>query len=377
MASAARLARNKRTVANVIALGQGGGAFELSKAVRVLVIGDSLPAGRGAGSGGVQMDGARARSWPTKMRDALQVMGFPASAESWAEASNTGGTLPGYDPRVTLGSWSVGAGIGIGGLTLTTAAAGAPMIFAPSIPIDTVELFLPTNGFGTGSYQFDAAGTPVPFSEAGSASLQRLLATTTLGMHDIRMNWVSGTLYQAPMIAYDSTKKDFRIINMGMRNIMTTGWLQQDAAWRPFPAIATYAPDISLISLGVNNGRPGAPNGGTSIAVFTSDMQTLINKATALGGKVGLVIPPPWDVSTQDTGGTFTYAQLVAAYLSLAASNNCPVFRTDLLFGSWAAATTLGMTFPDALHYLDLGYAYMAPGVAAMVREIARELFRA
>lgn len=354
---------------------QAGVVFELQKAIRTLVIGDSLAAGRGAGTGAVQMDGARAQSWPTKMRDALQAMGFLATSESWAEASNTGGTLPAYDPRVNLGSWAVGAGVGIGGLTLTTAAAGAPSIFAPAIPIDTVELFLPTNGFGTGTYQFDAGGAPVAFSEGGAPSLQRLLATTTLGMHDMRLNWVAGTLYQTPMVAYDSTKKDFRIINMGMRNIATTGWLQQDAAWRPFPGIGTYLPDITLISLGANDGRPGGA--GTSLATFIANMQTLINKATAAGGKVGLVIPPPWNTATQDVGGTFTYAQMVAAYISLGETNSIDVCRTDLLFGSWAAATALGLTFPDELHYNAAGYSLMGPFVAVMVREIARMFFKA
>lgn len=354
-------------------LRSGVSSFTLTQAIRVLSIGDSLTAGRGSGSGAVQMDGARALSYPTKVRDALINWGFLASSESWAEAANTGGTLPAYDPRVTLGGWATGA-VGMGGQIITTAGAGAPFIFAPSIPIDTVELFLPTNGFGTGTYQFDSGGSPVGFSEAGAASLQRVVATTTLGTHDIRMNWASGTIYQNPMLAYNSARKDFRIMNMGVRNSSTTNWLQQDAAWRPFPSIGSYLPDITTIMLGTNDGRTGGA--GTALATFSSNMQSLINKATAGGGKVALIVPPPWNTATQDSG-SFTYAQMVSTYVTLAATNSCPIYRTDLLFGSWAAATAAGYTFSDDLHYLASGYALMAPGIALMIRGIAEQYFKA
>lgn len=251
-------------------------SFALSTSPRVLIIADSLGAGRGAGTGAVQMDGARVLSWPTKMKDALISMGFNASAESFCEGNNTGGTLPLYDPRVSLGSWTVSAGRTIGGLTLTSVSNTTPFIFTPSSNVDTFEIYAPINGsFGNTSYQIDSGGSPVGFTQNGTAALQKITVSTTLGAHDIRVNWVSGgASYLSPIVAYNSTQTGFRIINMGSRAFSTSDWIQADVAWRQFPAINTYSPHISLISLGINDMRTGGAN--NTIGTCTTNLQSLI-----------------------------------------------------------------------------------------------------
>jgi len=348
-----------------------GDAFVLPRALRIMFIGDSLPAGRGAPSvatgGAVQMDGARAMSYPTKLRDALLAAGFPASSESWAEANNTGGTLPGYDPRATMGSWTVSAGRTIGGLTLTSTGAGAQFVFTPSTPVDTFELYLPNNGFGTATYSIDG-GAPVTISEAGAAALNKVVVTTTLGMHSIAFNWATASFFLCPMVAYNSKAKEFRIINMGARNWSTTDWVTQDALWRPLPAIGTYAPDISLISLGVNDGR--LSGAGNSIATFTTNMQTIITKALTVG-KVGLVTPPTIDPAQE---GSFTYGQMMTAYQQLADANNLPVFHTERLLGSWDDGVIAGTALNDGLHRSGPAYSSMGAGLVDFVVSIARTI---
>ncbi|PZU22191.1 MAG: hypothetical protein DI589_11960 [Shinella sp.] len=351
----------------------GAVPFVLSKIVRVLVIGDSIPAGRSSGSGAVQMSGARALSWPTAMKAALTGMGFPASAESWAEAKNTGGTIAEYDPRVSLGGWSVGAGAGPGGYLLQATGSGAALSFAASTAIDTIEFYHVTNSTGgSGSYAVDSDAATT-FSANGTAALTKRVASVALGLHTAKMNWVSGTIQAAPMVAYNSAVKQFVVMNMGIRGSTTADWVDASFPWRPYNAITTYAPDISLISLGINDLRAAGPL--LPLATTQANLQTIITKATSGGGKAILVLPPPPSVADE---GSYTYADLVALYISLGAANSCPVVRTDLIFGSHDRAALDGFTSPaDGLHYNGSAYAMMAGVIAAAVRDVAKANFAA
>lgn len=89
---------------------------------------------------------------------------------------------------------------------------------------------------------------------------------------------------------------------------------------------------------------------------------------------MALVIPPPCDLAQE---GSFSYAQLVNAYKSLSVTNGIPIYRTDALFGTWSLANTAGITDADGLHYKASAYAAMGPGIAAMVRDIAKTNFAA
>lgn len=347
--------------------------FVLSKIVRILVIGDSLAAGRGSGFGAVQMGGARAMSWPTLLKNALIGMGFPASAESWGEARNTGGTIAEYDPRMSLGGWTVGTGAGPGGYLLQASAAGAALAFVSSTAIDTIEFYHVTNSSGGGgSYAVDD-GAATAFSAAGSAALTKRVANVALGLHTAKVNWVSGTIQAAPMVAYNSAVKQFVLMNMGIRGSTTADWIDASFPWRPFNAIPAYAPDICLISLGINDMRAAGPL--LPLATTEANLQAIITKATSGGGKVVLVIPPPPAVADE---GSYTYAQLVALYLALGSANGCPVVRTDLIFGSHDRATLDGFTNPaDGLHYNGGAYALMAGLIASTVRDVAKTYFAA
>ena len=350
-------------------------SFALSKPVRVLVVGDSLTAGRGAGSGSVQMDGARALSWPTIMTNTLQSWGFNAQAESFCEGNNTGGSLPLYDPRITMGSFGIGAGRVMGGLGVTANTNTLPLIFTPTSNCDTFELYLPTNTtFGTGTYQINANGTPVAFSENGTAALQKIVITPTLGANDVRITAAtsSNTVYVSPIVAYNAASKPFVIMNMGSRNFSTTDWIQADSPWRPFPSIVTYAPDITLISLGINDLRTSGAN--NSVNTFSTNMQSLITQAASGGGKVGLVVPPPCDLANE---GSFTFNQLITVYKNLSSVNNIPLYRSDAVVGTWNLANTAGNTQTDGLHYKAPVYQTMGAGVAAMLRDITARNFAA
>lgn len=347
--------------------------FVLSRIVRILVIGDSLVAGRGSGFGPVQMGGARAMSWPTLLKTALIGMGFPASAESWGEAKNTGGTLAEYDPRVSLGGWTVGAGAGPGGYLLQATAAGAALAFASSTAIDTIEFYHVTNSSGgSGSYAVDD-GAATAFSAAGAAALTKRVVNVARGLHTAKLNWVGGTIQAAPMVAYDSAVKQFVIMNMGIRGSTSADWTDASFPWRPFSAITAYAPDVCLISLGINDLRAAGPL--IPLATSQANLQAIITKATSGGGKVILVIPPPPAVEEE---GSYTYAQLVALYVALGAANGCPVIRTDLIFGSHDRAALDGFTNPaDRLHYNGGAYALMAGLAASAVRDVAKAYFAA
>ena len=345
-----------------LGLANGGRPRALSRALRVLIVGDSQTAGRGTGTGIVAMDGARALSWPTKMRDHLIAQGHPASSESYSEANNTGGTLVAYDPRVTQGTWTIGSGQTASGLLMTkNVTSGTSFRFAPSTSIDTFEVFYPINTYGTMNYNIDGAGT-TGLNEAGTLALGRTLVSTTLGTHDIRFQPAAATaVYVGLVMAYNSAVKDFRIINCGVRNWSTTDWTLTDFPWRGYPSIPLIAPDITLISLGINDLRTGGAL--NSVSTFMTNMQSIITQAKAGGGSVGLVLPMPINTANE---GSFTQADLLGAYQGLSATNNCPLLRTDSLLGTWAEGSVAGQTTDD-LHWNAGASAALGSAAATMV----------
>lgn len=360
---------------HALALGIGVGgrvpAAGFSRGLRLLVIGDSQSAGRGAGTGSVAMDGARALSWPTKLAEALVSGGRLASMSSFmGDANNTGGSLTLYDPRIALANWSVAAsGTCIGGKLVTkqaaTTAPGA-FSFTPTEAVDTFEVWTPRESYGSLSANVDG-GTGTTIAGTGSSAFIKTVISTTLGVHTLNIDKVVGATigFIVGVVAYNSAARDVRIINAGSRSYTTTDWLVQDKAWRHFPGIAALEPDIALIMLGVNDFRASGPL--NPLATFAANMQTIIDQCVSAGAVVGLVLPQPVSVAEE---GSFTQAQMLSTYQSLASTNSVPLYRTDTLLGTWEAANAAGET-SDALHWKAPAHATLGAALVPMVTQLA------
>lgn len=336
----------------------------LSKSLRVLVIGDSQSAGRGTGTGSVSMDGARALSWPSKMCDYIRANGFKASSESMFEANNTGGTWNLYDPRVNSESWIYGSNT-IGGRLLysNTSGLGIPS-WTPGTNVDTFEIYTPDNAFGALNASINGVSQGTIYQNTGSNTFKKTVLTSTLGINTLRLarnSTIGNSAYISGIVAYDSTVNEFRIINIAARGWSTVEWTDSAFPWRPFPGIETLSADIAIICLGTNDRRVGGA--GLNVATFKTNMQQIINKARITASKVILVMPMPIEPASVST---ISDAELLSAYQELSSTNNAPLVRTDTILGSWTAANAAGLT-SDNLHWKANASLLVAKEVANVV----------
>ena len=324
-------------------------AFNLAQAVRLVIVGDSQSFGRGVGGGDRLVDGAAAKCWPTLLAYFLRQMGFAASAESFFEGNNTGASWALYDPRVDPASWLIATGTTIGGRLLYANATGLgqPAI-TPAAEVDTFEIYYPVNTYGTLNYTIDN-GAAAMAVQAGSPALGKAVATATkVGSHTLRLarnSAAGGSAYVSGVVAYNAALKDVRIINAAARGWSTVDWLVADQPWRAFPGIRGLSPQITIIMLGPNDRRVGGA--GTTPAQLEANLLALINQAKADGGNVILALPMP---IAQTEIATITDAEQTAIYERLARTNQLPLVRTDLILGTWEAASAAGKV-GDTLHW--------------------------
>lgn len=348
-----------------------GGSTTFTRAVRVLLIGDSQFAGRGAGTGSVQMDGARAVSVSARLAYRLGQAGVLATDCGMFEANNTDGSWALYDPQVATGSWAMSAAAtNFGGRLLNrNATTSSNPAFAPAYAVDTFELYTPRLTYGTINYNVDGgAATSVP--QSGETTFLRTMISTSLGAHTLnlaRQTAAGGTVYLNGVVAYDSSRKEARLINGASRGWSTTDWLISDQPWRGFGGIEAMAPDIAIISLGTNDRRSGGA--GNSAATFAANMQSIINKARATASQIILVTPMPINPASV---ATITNAELLSAYEGLAASNGALLLKSEDLLADWTSANAAGEV-ADSLHWLAPASDTIAQALVALVTAATAE----
>lgn len=339
---------------------------------RVFVIADSQGCGRGAGGGVLFMDNARQFAWPSFMRDRLVALGYNAFAETWADAQNSSSglaDLPAYDPRCVIGA-ATSSGVSAGG-KLGRSNIGAGFQFTPAVPVKKIDVWVPILTTGTGTQTVDLdGGTPSAnfinntATQGGVARMKKITLTDgVVGTHTARINYVSGagSAVFGTFEAYDDTNPFVSIINMSARETATTFWVDaSNAAYSPLTCQAGYGANVTIISLGWNNGKSGGTS-STTIEVFQADLHTLITTAQANGSQVILIVPPDINPTSYGPDGRplgFNLAQLQAAYAAEAALCSVPVFDFQNAITSWTVQNGLGNTV-DNFHYKAAAYQLM------------------
>ena len=354
-----------------------------------MFVGDSTTAGVGAGNGtGVNptITGARPLSFPIKARDRLVSLGINAISDT-INADNNNGILAvdwnEYRPEIvitgTLASYSQGPTAG--GL-IARINTGATFDFTTAAACDTIKMWHPRNTLlGVCGFQVDG-GAVTNITQTGADGIFQTTLTFPLGTHTFRFTRVSGipTIPNA-MTAYNSAVPSVQIMNAGGRQ-WTSGrnialnntepyWNDNSAFTKPLPSITSVAPDVLVISIGINNVRQA----GFDVNTMVSDIQAIANTATAANAACKIILVLPTMISNYIS---WTAAQMLSAYQGLIVSNPTWLFvntgevlavAAGVNPATWVGLNANGyVTGADPLHLNGAAYAILGSAIGDAIK---------
>lgn len=343
---------------------------------KLLCIGDSTTFG--VYSNGSSTGNQKPNAWPSQLAGLFNSAGINAHANSFLASGGgaTGGTSQTNileDSRVSSTGWAALANAlqFIGG-TPYAASGTAAQTFTPTVPTDTCKVYYyQTGGGGTISTQING-GSATNQSTNGAASVASVTLSTTLGMNAYTVNWVNSTSVNPIILgfeAWDSSKSWVSVINAGWPVSRSSDWSYGAAvAYNPGQnGITGFAPDLSVIDLGIND-----IGNGNSVNFYLSNLQVIVNKCK-ITGDVVLVSPNP--TITLDNTLNYPYAEQSAYQSALAqfANQNNIAFYDKM--GRWGG----GASYPvnnangmmgEGLHPNAVGYADIASGLFNFIGNI-------
>jgi len=284
--------------------------------------------------------------------------GIPTNGQSFFgcgvryNAPLTSGALYGFDPRITVGSgWDYAGRYTMGGACAHGTGVYGQLSFTPTVPVDTFKIWYQrVSGGGTFSAKI-GAGTATNVNSNGAEGMLSQVITGTLGVNTLNINYVSaGDVHIKGIEAYDSASKRVHFINCGWGTSSTTDWFTSCRT-----DITTFAPDLTIINLGINDemAENTAP-GSLPLATSQSNLQAIINAVTT--GSILIVTHTPYNNAVTDAEKN-TYVTMVK---NLAAANNIPVLDYYLRSGGFINFNNAGLIAADNIHPNQNGYADMA-----------------
>lgn len=330
----------------------------------ILCIGDSTTAGVGVSD--IVTQGSL-QSYPYALASIMNASGLPAAAGMGVPYAPSN-----PDPRWVSGSgWALYA-LGWADVTAQRGAAGAAgaLTFTPGVAADTYDIwYVRTSSTGTltavatgGSAVATATANATPAIgkatvAAGSISTANVI-TMTVG--------ATGDVFVLGIEPRRSDKKQVLIANAGVGSSRTVTQWAGDAGGSAGSAassrgcIRSYAPDLTIISLGLNDASDG-----TSVATWLAAMETVIAVAAESGDVIVMSPIPP--ASNANANRLTFVPQYVAAVRSMAH----PIVILDDRWGPTASnlASTNGM-MTDSVHPNAVGYADIADGLWQALRSV-------
>lgn len=339
---------------------------------RILVVDDSTAQGVGSGSIGYDQGG----SWPHHMAGRLDQLFIPS-----ANGLQTPSAASRPDNRWTGGAgWSRGGGLRIGfGFKNAYWSQGPnqsgsltfndPRIMADRFDIYYVQYaanppahaMLSASATGGAIVDQTTAGGIV----AGSARVAKITISAataaTTNVVTIRNTATTGNpLYVVAIEPWLSTEKKVLVGNAGISGSNTSDWVAQFDAntdWASTGAIKAYAPDLTIIGLGINDAETAH---NTDPAVYLSRLNTLASAAAVSGDVIFKTMLP----------SSGYRAAREAEYVAAVRGSGKPYIDIFGRYGSFEFSNAAGF-MADELHgnaagYRDKGYA-MADVVGSLV----------
>jgi len=239
---------------------------------KILVIGDSKSYGYPEGM---------LLSWPTGM---MPRASFGPQTQPGASIAGVS-SMP--DPRWSIGSFQTVFGPGSGAL-FGEPGAGAAATYTPGVVVDTVDVWW-YRAIGKGRFVVSIDGIAQPAidtnSTDGSGGWRKTTFTVTANAgHSVSFARPTDGVVHFFVDAYQDTVKSIRLANWGVIGSVTDTW-----ANGPYSAeaITGWAPDLTLIMLGTNDG-----NSGTPAATWKVNIEKIIDAAKSTGDVVLLSCIP-------------------------------------------------------------------------------------
>jgi len=262
-------------------------------------------------------------------------------------ANTTGSFLSSADSRVVDTGTMTNALQVVGGLAWYFTATGLRTI-TPLVAWDTVIIYYASaSGSGTISYEVNSAGATNIVAAGTPSQIKSVsVAAGSVGLHALKLAWVSGNTYIIGVRFYNSTRKAVEVINIGASGARSVDLaVNNNAPWDPKASItSTVAPHLTIIEGGVINDCQQ----GTAIPTMVTALQTLIDAALVTGD--AMLATPVYN------NGVTEAVQLpyVNAVRALAVTNDIPLIDFYSYRGAFAAATGL---YSGAVHGSIAGYA--------------------
>lgn len=290
---------------------------------KVLVIGESTPAGNGSSYQSTVYNFARATAWPAQIAAILNNL-YQIPATAYGVTGDAGATtnFAAYDTRVTLNAWAAqtfaqtAGGNLLGNTTNTTNFAfnptnGAAFPSNPSVQTDTL-LFWPANYAGGDVFSVSVNGGSAIGTYTDSASVwTNKVFSTTLGVNTWDISCTaqgSFGCYFAGFVAYNSTIAQVLVINAGWSGSIVENWNSGAAAYSPLAAIEGIAPDLCIIQdMGNNVGQ------FTNLTTYTTDTENIIAACQQSGDALIVTSQPAASVGLTMTASVATSVLTVTA----------------------------------------------------------------
>ena len=263
------------------------------------------------------------------------------------------------DSRWVYGtSWSKGpSGFGNGSAASGTVGAGN-LTFTPGYNCDTFEVYYIANG-GTCQASING-GAATPLSGSGGTIQKVTLTVAAGGSNILTVNTVTtATVHIIGVEAYLSTEKKVRVGNAGVSGSTATHWATAGTNYIPAECIKAFAPDLSIIMLGINDAL-----GFRTVAQFEADILKTVDAAKISGDVILCSVVPSSYISA--SGLEEQYRSSVQA---LATKNNFGYIDIFGRFGSYTTANSNGF-MSDLVHPNGIGYTDIASAVSQVVKQI-------
>jgi lysophospholipase L1-like esterase len=323
---------------------------------KILVIGDSTAAGIGGSS---MASYPQRTSWPSYLTQLMDDLSMPAAHGLGIPKSNS--SAQPADTRWTLGTgWAAGVtNVGFGGKQTNYVAspgAGALVYNDPRVYANVYDVYYAVSNATTyGQLTIVATGGTTLTVNTGSQSTREIRRATVYagsasGSNVVQMtnSGASGIVTIVGVEPRYTSQTKVVVGNAGVSGSTTTDWVtyhdgSTTNGWNVFSYLSAYQPDLTIISLGINDAIPSAQ---VPVSTYIENIKQLIAGAEAAGSSVVLktMIPSVSSRSARE-------AEYVAALEAL----RYPIIDVFNRYGSYEKTAAQGW-MADDVHGNDLIY---------------------
>ena len=337
---------------------------------RVAIVGDSTCSGLLIAATGLAKN-----SFSAAMARVLSGAGHYVNHNAaFGDTTRLGGTtFTTYDPRwATPGAWAARDGFAtLGGSSFVNSTTTETLSFTPRDPVtgalfvfDTYDIYTADNsGYGTWTTNVDGGATLATVNNNAAQALRKTTVACTSGTHtiNIQRTGAGGQIYVIGICPSLSTKKGVEIYNVAGGGFTSTDLATSYGLGFTYPpALAQLAPDLTVISIGIND-----RHAGLYTSAFAANLQSVITIAKATGDCI-VAVPIPSGTAYSAFTTQANQDAFNDATLSVAMANDCPIWDMRKLFVSYAAGNPLGY-YSDMIHPSAGAYGSLGEDLAKML----------